>query len=136
MLLSDGENNAGSRDPLQAAELAVKWGIKVHTVAIGGGEAVTSMRTPFGVYKVPMRSNVDTDTLEAVSEMTGGFFRKAEDAESLHEIYREIDAMERSEVESVRYVDYKEAFLWFALMALILICCETGLNATLFRKIP
>jgi len=136
VLLSDGENNAGSRDPLQAAELAVKWGIKVHTVAIGGGEAVTSMRTPFGVYKVPMRSNVDTDTLEAVSEMTGGFFRKAEDAESLHEIYREIDAMERSEVESVRYVDYKEAFLWFALMALILICCEIGLNATLFRKIP
>ncbi len=80
VLLSDGENNAGSRDPMQAAELAAKWGIKVYTVAIGGGEAVTSMRTPFGVYKVPMRSRVDTDTLEAVSELTGGFFRMAEDA--------------------------------------------------------
>ncbi len=136
VLLSDGENNAGRRDPLQAAELAAKWGIKVYTIAIGGGQAVTSMRTPFGVYKVPMGSRVDTDTLEAISEMTGGFFRKAGDAESLHDVYQEIDTMERSEVESVRYVDYKEAFLWFVLMGLLFICCEIGLNVTVFRKIP
>jgi len=108
----------------------------VYTIAIGGSDAVTSIRTPLGVYKVPMGTRVDTDMLEAVSEMTGGFFRKAENAASLQEIYQEIDKMERSEVESVRYVDYKEAFLGFALMGLLIICLEIGVTTTVFRKIP
>lgn len=136
VLLSDGENNYGKRTPIQAAELAAKWGIKVYTVAIGGGEAVTSIQTPFGVYKIPSTQSVDTKTLQAVAEKTGGFFRKAEDAESLYEIYEEIDKMEKSEIESVRFVDYKESFLWFALAGLFLIVCEIILNNTFFRKIP
>ncbi len=136
VLLSDGENNCGKRTPLQAAELAAKWGIKVYTIAIGGGEAVTSIRTPFGVYKVPSMQQVDTKTLEIIAEKTGGFFRKAEDGESLREIYEEIDKMEKSEIESVRFVDYKESFLGFALAGLLLIFLEIVLNSTLFRKIP
>jgi len=136
VLLSDGENNCGKRTPLQAAELAVKWGIKVYTIAIGGEEAVTSIRTPFGVYKVPSRQKVDTKTLKAVAEKTGGFFRKAENGEALREIYEEIDKMEKSEIESVRFVDYRESFLGFALAGLLLIVFEIVLNSTLFRKIP
>jgi Ca-activated chloride channel family protein len=136
VLLSDGENNRGKRSPLQAAEIAANWGIKIYTIAIGGGEAVTSVRTPFGVYKIPSRQRVDTRTLEAIAEKTGGFFRKAEDAESLRAIYAEIDEMEKSEVESIRFVDYKESFLVFALAGLLLIVCEIILNSTLFRKIP
>jgi Ca-activated chloride channel family protein len=136
VLLSDGENNYGKRTPVQAAELAALWGIKVYTIAIGGGEAVTSVQTPFGVYKIPSRQSVDTKTLQAVAEKTGGFFRKAEDAESLYEIYEEIDKMEKSEIESVRFVDYKESFLLFALAGLFLIICDILLNNTFFRRIP
>ncbi|MCP4681915.1 MAG: VWA domain-containing protein [Desulfobacterales bacterium] len=136
ILLSDGENNAGKRDPLQAAELAEKWGIKVYTIAIGGGEAVTSQGSLFGMFKVLQGPGVDTDTLEKIAEKTGGFFRKAEDAETLREIYEEIDKMEKSEIESVRFVDYKEAFLVFAILSLVFLSIEIILNATLFRKIP
>jgi Ca-activated chloride channel family protein len=136
VILSDGENNFGKRTPVQAAELAKEWGIKIYSIAIGGGEAVTSIRTPFGVYKIPSRQRVDTSTLKAIAEKTGGFFRKAEDAESLREIYREIDTMEKSEIESVRFVDYQESFMWFALAGLILIIFEIILNNTLYRKIP
>lgn len=136
VLLSDGENNAGKRTPMQAAELAAKWGIKVYTIAIGGGDAVTSRRTPFGVFKIPSSQRVDTRTLKNIAEKTHGFFRIAEDAESLREIYEEIDKMEKSEIESIRFVDYKESFLGFALAGLILILFEILLNSTLFRKIP
>jgi Ca-activated chloride channel homolog len=136
ILLSDGENNFGKRTPLQAAELAKKWGITVYTIAIGGGEAFTSIQTPFGVYKVPIGDRVDADTLEKAAEKIGGFFRKASDANSLREIYREIDKMEKSEIESVRFVDYKEAFPFFALTGLLLIGCEIILNCTVFRKTP
>jgi Ca-activated chloride channel family protein len=136
VLLSDGENNCGKRTPDEAAALASKWDIKVYTIAIGGGEAVTSIKTPFGVYKLPSRQRVDTKTLEALAEKTGGFFRKAEDGESLREIYEEIDKMEKTEIESVRFIDYKESFLVFVLAGLILIGFEILLNNTLFRKIP
>lgn len=136
ILLSDGENNFGKRSPRQAAKLIQKWGIKVYSIAIGGGEAVTSIRTPFGVYKVPMGAKVDTETLQKVAEKTGGFFRKASDANTLREIYQEIDALEKSEIEAVRFVDYKEAFPFFALAGLFLIGIEIMLNCTAFRKTP
>jgi Ca-activated chloride channel family protein len=136
VLLSDGENNFGKRTPVQAAELAEKWGIKIYSIAIGGEDAVTSIRTPFGVYKVPSRQTVDTSSLKAIADQTGGFFREAGDAKSLREIYSEIDTMEKSEIESVRFVDYRESFMWFALAGLILIIWEIILNNTLYRKIP
>jgi Ca-activated chloride channel homolog len=136
VLLSDGENNCGKRTPLQAAEMAASWGIKVYTIAISGGESVTAIQTPFGVYKVPMAQREDTKALEIIAEKTGGFFRKAEDAKTLRDIYEEIDKMEKSEIQSVRFVDYKESFFLFALAGIFLIACEIILNSTLFRKIP
>ena len=136
VLLSDGENNCGKRTPLEAAELAAKWGIKIYSIAISGGETVTSIRTPFGVYKIPSSQTVDTSALKAIAEKTGGFFREAKDLESLRDIYREIDSMEKSEIESIRYVDYKEVFPWFALAGLVLLIVEIILRSTVFRKMP
>lgn len=136
ILLSDGENNRGKRDPIQAAELAEKWGVKVYSIVIGAGEAVTSIQTPFGVYKVPMRQRVDTSAMKAIAEKTGGLFRKADNAEALRSIYEEIDKLEKSEIESVKFIDYKESFFYFALSGLLLIGCEVILSCTLFRKIP
>ncbi len=136
ILLSDGENNSGKRTPLQAAELASNWGIKIHAIAISGGDAVTSIRTPLGVYKIPVRQQVDTSELKAIAEKTGGIFREAEDGDSLSAIYEEIDKMEKSEIESIRYIDYKESFVYFALVGLFLLACEIVLRNTIYRKIP
>ena len=136
VLLSDGENNFGKRTPMQAAELAKEWGIKIYAIAIGGGEAVTSIQTPFGTYKVPSRQRVDTSSLKAIADKTGGFFREADNAEALIDIYKEIDAMEKSEIESIRFVDYRESFLWLALAGFILIICEVISRNTFFRRIP
>ncbi|MGD8368987.1 MAG: VWA domain-containing protein [Desulfobacterales bacterium] len=136
ILLSDGENNCGKRDPVRAAELAKKWGIRVYTIAIGGGEAMQSIRTPFGVYKVPLEAPLDTTVLQTIAKTTGGFFRQAQDAESLQAIYEDIDKMEKSEIESVRFVDYRESFIPFALAGLLLTAGAIILDNTLFRKVP
>jgi len=101
-----------------------------------GGETMASIQTPFGVYKVPTTQRVDTSALKAIAEKTGGFYREAEDIKSLRDIYKEIDKMEKSEIESVKYTDYKERFLWFCLAGLLLICLETILKSTYFRKMP
>ena len=136
VLLSDGENNFGKHTPLQAAELASKWGIKIYAIAIGSGEGVTSIQTPFGTYKVPTMKRADTSALKAVAQKTGGFFREANNTEALIDIYKEIDSMEKSEIESIRFVDYRESFFWLALSGFLLIIGETILRNTVFRRIP
>lgn len=136
ILLTDGENNAGKRHPVQAAKLAAEWGIKVYTIGVGGGEAVQTMQTPMGAFKIPVGRGVDDRTLKAIAAETGGRYRRADSARALESIYKEIDKLERTEIETVRYVDYRELFMPFALAALALLALETALRTTLFRRIP
>ncbi|MBN1257963.1 MAG: VWA domain-containing protein [Planctomycetes bacterium] len=136
ILLTDGQNNAGKRMPREAAALAKKWGIKIYTIGVGGGDGVVTVQTIFGPRKMRTGSGVDTATLQAVAEETGGIFRLADDADSLRAVYEEIDKLERSEIESVRYLDYRELFPPFLLAAMGLLVIEVCLNCTLFRKIP
>ena len=136
VLLTDGQNNFGKRTPLQAAKLAKEWGIKVYTIGIGGDDGFSTISTAFGEYKVPISQAIDEQTLIAIAEETGGFYRRAGDEDSLREVYSEIDDMEKSEIESIRYLDYKELFLPFAFAALIFIVIEAGLRSTVFRRIP
>ncbi len=137
ILLTDGENNRGKRSMQQAAELAAEWGIKIYAIGVGGDDAVMTVQTPLGPLKVAGRTGgVDKAGLEAIAKTTGGMFRMAQDAESLHSIYKEIDRLEKSEVESVRYMDYREVFLPFALLALGCLGLEVLLACTVFRRIP
>lgn len=136
ILLSDGANNRGKRSPEDAAELAAKWGIKVYTIAIGGEDGQASFQTPFGVYKLPGRQQVDTETMKKIAQKTGGTFQLAEDEESLRAIYEKIDQMEKTEIESVKFIDYKEAFLPFVYIALAFLGLAFFLSQTVFRKIP
>lgn len=135
ILLSDGQNNAGKRSPEEAAALAADWGIRVYTIAVGGGAGAT-IRTPLGVFALPSGAEADTGALKNIAAKTGGVFREAGDAAGLAEIYKEIDRLEKSEIQAIRYMDYKEAFLPFALAALALVFMETLLSTTVFRRLP
>lgn len=136
ILLTDGQNNAGKRSPIEAARLAKEWGIKVYAIGIGGRESFMTIKTPLGDYKVPGGPGVDEATLNGIAEETGGAFWLAESADKLHEIYKEIDKLERTEIESVRHIDYAERFAPFLLAALGLLALEQLLVATLFRRVP
>jgi len=136
ILLTDGQNNAGKRTPNEAAALAKKWGIKIYAFGVGGGEGLLRQKRLLGSFLVGTGDTVDRGMLESIAKTSGGMFRMAEDAESLRAIYKEIDQMERSEIESVRYMDYRELFLPFLFLAMVLLVTEVVLRCTLFRKIP
>jgi len=136
ILLSDGQNNCGKMSPQEAARLAKKWGIKVYTIAIGGNDAMASVQTPFGVFKMPISAPVDTSDMEQIAKITGGLFKKAGDAESLKDIYKKIEKLEKSEIKTVRWIDYRENFLIFALFALFFLGLEVLLKTTYFRRLP
>ncbi|OQX84387.1 MAG: hypothetical protein B6D63_04805 [Candidatus Latescibacteria bacterium 4484_7] len=136
ILLTDGQNNYGKRTPQEAAKLAAKWGIKIYAIGVGGREGVATVQTLFGTFKVPGGGGVDEATLKNIADITGGMFRMAGNEKALRKIYEEIDKMEKSEVESVRYIDYKERFMDFAVAAMIILLIEVVLSNTLLRRIP
>ena len=131
VLLTDGINNAGDHTPLEAAKLAKEWGIKIYTVGIGGGRAFGSIG-----MRMRMGQNLDERLLKTIADETGGFYGRADDGETLREIYEKIDTMEKTEVKSVEYVDYAEQFALPAMVALALLMFEILAGCTVFRKIP
>jgi len=136
ILLTDGQNNFGKRPPLDAAKLAREWGIKIYCIGVGSGEAVQTVRTPFGTYKFGAGSQLDARTLRSIADATDGLFRTANDADSLRAVYKEIDELEKSEIESISFRDYRELFTPLAVAALAVLVIEVFLSSTAFRRVP
>lgn len=136
VLLTDGRNNMGEYDPLQAAELAKEWGIKIYTVGIGSAQAYTTVQTMMGTFKMPTHQDLDERLLKAIAERTGGFYGRADDAKALREIVEKIDSLEKTEVKSIQYTQYAEHFGPWTLGALLVLGFEMLAGCTVFRKIP
>jgi Ca-activated chloride channel family protein len=136
ILLTDGINNAGQYYPVEAAELAKEWGIKIYTIGIGSAQAYTTIQTPLGKYKMPTGQRLDERLLKAIAEKTGGFYGRADDAKALHKIIEKIDEMEKTEVKSIQYTQYAELFGPWTLAASLILVLEILVNCTVFRKIP
>ncbi len=137
ILLTDGQNNAGERSPLESAALAQEWGIRVYTVGIGAGApAYVVRRDPLGGEQlVPMSSGIDESELKELAQMTGGKYFSAQDGAALRSIYGEIDRLERTSVKTVEFVDYAERFAALAVAAAGLVVLEMVLGATLLRRV-
>ncbi|MEM1068661.1 MAG: VWA domain-containing protein [Planctomycetota bacterium] len=111
ILLTDGENTAGEIEPMQAAELAKTMGVKIYTIGVGTkGEAPFPVRrSRSGTILVqPVQVTIDEETLRKIADTTDGKYFRATDTASLEEIYTEIDQLEKTEVETQRFVDYRE----------------------------
>ena len=133
ILLTDGENNAGDRSVRDAGELCKQWGIKVYAVGVGDDRSVN---TRFGRLTAPLRPGFDDRALRAVAELTGGKYWLATDSDALQAVHAEINDLEKSEIESVRYSEYREAFVPWALAALVLLSIEALLRQTWLRTNP
>jgi Ca-activated chloride channel family protein len=110
ILLTDGDNNRGSIDPGTAAELARALGVRVYTIGVGtSGIAPMPIDDPvFGLRyeRVPVR--IDEQTLKAIAQRTGGQYFRAKDAAGLVRIYAQIDRLEKSDVTSASYSEWRD----------------------------
>lgn len=136
ILLTDGNNNCGRHLPMEGAALAEYWGIRLHTIAITDPPEMKTIQTPQGPVEIEEEPLIQERILQKMAETTGGIYRRATDEASLRDVYAEINAMETSEIESERYHTYKEIFLPFAVMGLLLLIAHTILTTTWLRRIP
>lgn len=152
ILLTDGENNAGDIDPITAAQMAAAYNIKVYTIGAGTerGLAPVPGTDIFGQPR-QIRVSIDEPTLTKIAEITGGQYFRATDTDSLRQIYDQIDALEKTEVQERRFVTYKEAAVEpirlsafgesitlppLLMIVLVLLGLELLLSNTRFRTVP
>lgn len=138
ILLTDGVNNAGEVDPLQAADLAAQYGVKVYAIGAGTtGTAPVPVRTRSGAV-VLRRAFVEIDeaTLQRIAERTGGRYFHARDAKGLEQVIEEIGALERAELTEVRYLQYRYHYAGFVGAGLGAIAASALLAGTWLRRLP
>jgi Ca-activated chloride channel homolog len=141
VLLTDGDNNAGTISPSKAADFAKELDVKVYTILIGKGGPV-----PFPAGKdiwgqtVYQNRTVATnpELLQEIAEKTGGQAYRAADKEELDaKLLEVLDSLETTTLESTAQLrPYAELFPHVVLIALLLLALELFMTGTRFRRFP
>ena len=118
VLLTDGENTAGTIDPIRAAELAAETGIRIYTIGMGADR----MEVPsfFGSRTINPSRELDEESLQTIADLTEGRFYRARDTSELSQIYGLIDQLEPTEREQKVYRPQTSLFHWPLLAALLI----------------
>lgn len=137
ILLTDGVNNSGFIDPKIASELAVEYGIKVYTIGLGTNGMALS---PYSIlangnfqYR-RIQVEIDEELLNEIADVTGGKYFRATNNKKLKEIYDEINKLERTEIEEIKFTTYDEKYRPLVVIALGLLLLEVLLRLTVFRS--
>ena len=139
ILLTDGVNNTGYEDPIEAARMAAQFGIKVYTIGIGtNGFAPVRLTNPFTGRSMMRQMPVELDEkmLTQIADMTGGLYFRATNREGLEAIYEKIDALEKTKISEDRTTHYDEKYFWSLAIGLILALCGLILRMTYYRRMP
>lgn len=123
ILLTDG-NDSGSQMPVsRAAQIASENGIVIHTIAMGDPTTVGEQE-------------LDTKSLEDISDKTGGKYFLALDRAGLETIYSELDRLAPELLETISYRPKRQLFYYplAALVICILLLAALMLFATARRE--
>ncbi|AUC74548.1 vWA domain-containing protein [Olleya sp. Bg11-27] len=137
ILLTDGVNNSGVLNPKIASELAVEFKIKVYTIGLGtNGMALSPVGIlPNGKFQYErVQVEIDEDLLKDIAKVTGGKYFRANNNKKLEQIYAEINKLEKTEIEEIKYTTYQELFRPFVWIAGLLLLLEFLIRITLFRS--
>ncbi len=137
ILLTDGVNNAGFIEPETASQIAREYGIKVYTIGIGtnGNAMFPYAYAPNGGFLFRMMPvEIDVNLLRTIARNTGGKYFRASSNSKLESIYKEINKLETTEIQELKFYDYDEKYRLFVWIAGILVLIEFGLRNTIYRS--
>jgi len=137
ILLTDGVNNSGFIDPKIATELAREFQIKTYTIGLGSNG---SARAPIGIlpngdfqYGLT-KVEIDELLLKEIANKTGGLYFRATDARRLQEIYDEINKLEKTEIEEMKFYNYNEKYRIFAIISLAILAFHWLMKNLIFKS--
>lgn len=137
ILVTDGVNNSGSIDPLVAAQLAARYGIKVYAIGVGSEGPVplpikrqNPVTGEIETVYAHIRGEIDERTLSAIAKTTGGEYFRATDARAMGDVLDRIDRLEKTRLSAPRTEKIDELYsvplaAGLALLSLSLLGGET-----------
>lgn len=142
IFMTDGENNTGTIDPETALEIAKGFGLKIYSIGMGvDGDAQLPVIVEdiFG-RKVkryrPIHSSVNDELLGKFASQTGGKYWRATTGNALQNIFREIDRLEKTEIETSQLTRYAELFPPYLKWSVIIYIFAVFIGNTVLRKGP
>jgi Ca-activated chloride channel family protein len=138
VLLTDGVANVGSLTPIQAAQEAKKYGIKVYTIGLGTDD---DARLPVGngifgtQYQLIPGGSIDYKVLKEISELTGGKFYPAKSDQALKEILSDIQKLEKTEIKVNHQVVYEELYYTYLAIGVALLFGVEVLRRLLLKDV-
>ncbi len=106
VLLTDGANNSGVLDPLDAAALAQHEKVRIYAVGVGADAFAVGQRI------VNPSADLDEAALQKIAEITGGRYFRARDQKGLSAIYDAIQRMEPAAGDPVYVTPSVSLFQW------------------------
>jgi Ca-activated chloride channel family protein len=142
VFMTDGENNTGTIDPETALEIAKGYGLKIYSIGMGvDGDAQLPVivEDVFG-RKVkryrPIHSSVNDQLLGKFASETGGKYWRATTGNALQNIFKEIDRLEKTDIETSQLTRYAELYPPYLKWSVIVYIFAVFMAATVFRKGP
>lgn len=117
ILLTDGDDNASTVPPLEAAKLAQSYGIRIYTIVVGKDGVVPFPDENGNIVMV--ESHVNKGLTQQIATMTGGEFYIAVNRAKLEQIYERIDTLEKTKSDIQTALIRKPLFQYPAALALI-----------------
>lgn len=136
ILLTDGVNNAGTVQPLDAAQIAEQLGVRVYAIGVGtrGKALFPVMRYATGQFRYDyVDVEIDETTLKNIADRTGGKYFRATDEQKLGEIYAEIDRLEKTRIKVTEHRSKNEEYERFVLLGGAFLVTGLFLDRTLLR---
>ncbi|MDR2122818.1 MAG: VWA domain-containing protein [Flavobacteriaceae bacterium] len=139
ILMTDGVNNDGFVEPTVSADIAAEEGIKVYTIGIGsnGLALFPSNQDPYTgeIQFEKQKVEIDEELLKYIAKRTGGEYFRATNTQSLQDIYDNINLLEKSDINDLKYYNYTEKYRIFFIPAVILLLLELLVRGFIFRSI-
>ncbi|MBP7738760.1 MAG: VWA domain-containing protein [Spirochaetes bacterium] len=136
LLVTDGMNNRGSIDPETAAKAAAEMGIKIYPVGIGKKGETVPYPSGIPMMKQQIMVDIDEDSLKNIAEITGGKYFNATSSGVMWQNFKDIDRLEKSQVELKQYHEFYDRFQWLLFAAAALFLAEIILRSVVYRKVP
>ena len=138
ILLTDGMNNCGEIEPVNAAEIAATYGIRVYTIGVGTQGTAPFPTTDIWGRKVYEQKKVDIDdaTLQKIAEITDGKYFRATNNQALKNVYEQIDKLEKTKMMSMTISHAEDLFHPFLLWALVLMVLNVFIRMTVGAVLP
>jgi len=119
VLLTDGVNNSGVVDPIQAAKQAAKNNITIYTVGIGADEMIR--RSIFGNQRINPSADLDEKTLTEIAKITGGQYFRARNQDEFQKIYQKLNQLEPIDSDFLEFRPEKDLYYWPLSLAILLL---------------